>query len=102
MTWDVSAMPIAKKTVAIVFPADAGLLAQTPVERSRLADVAKAFFTAGANVVGAPYTDAIADETEARLANVDAVPSGTTRAKTDATAPPLTACCALPERKARW
>lgn len=66
-------MPIKKKRIAILFPADARELARTRVEQSRLAGTAEAFVSAGADVVSAPFADAIAGEIDARLADVDGV-----------------------------
>jgi hypothetical protein len=60
-----------KHRIAIVFPADANELAATRVENSRLAHIAHAFTSAGAQVVSAPYCDEIASEMEARLADVE-------------------------------
>ncbi len=62
-----------KHRIAIVFPADANALAATRVENSRLAHIAQAFTSAGAQVVSAPFCDEIASEIEARLAGVDFV-----------------------------
>lgn len=60
-----------KNRVAIVFPADARSMAETRVEQSRLAGIAHALASSGADVVSAPFADEIADEIEARLARID-------------------------------
>lgn len=57
--------------IAIVFPADAYTLAHTRVEDTRLAGIAQALASAGVQVVSAPFCDAIASDTQARLAGVD-------------------------------
>jgi hypothetical protein len=60
-----------KKRIAIVFPADAKELAATRVKNTRLAAIARALTRAGAEVISAPFCDAIANEMEARLSAVD-------------------------------
>ena len=66
-------MTHSKHRIAIVFPADANEPLATRVENSRLAHIAQAFTSAGAQVVSAPFCDEIAKEIEARLAGVDVV-----------------------------
>ncbi len=64
-------MTQAKYQIAIVFPADAQKLAATRVENTRLAGIAQALTSAGAEVISAPFCDEIASEIEARLIDVD-------------------------------
>jgi hypothetical protein len=59
--------------IAIVFAADPKELAATQVETTRLSKVAHALSSAGAQVISAPFCDAIANEIEARLSTVDLV-----------------------------
>jgi hypothetical protein len=66
-------MNTAKIRVAIVFPSDAKELQATRVENSRLKEVALSLVHAGAQVVSAPYCDAVAGEIEAHLADVNVV-----------------------------
>lgn len=62
-----------KHRIAIVFPADAKELAATRVDDTRLAGIAQALRSNGAEVVSAPFQEAIANEIEARLAEVSFV-----------------------------
>ena len=62
-----------KKQVAIVFPAEAEAAARTRVEQSRLAGIADALASVGLEVVSAPFTDDIVEETKQRLADVNGV-----------------------------
>jgi hypothetical protein len=65
-----------KKTahrIAIVFPVNPKELAATRIDDSRLAGIAMALRSAGAEVVNAPFCDANANEIEARLTTVDLV-----------------------------
>lgn len=62
-----------RRRLAILFPADAAQLHATKLEQSRFADVAAAFRAAGADVVGAPFADAIVDDVRAELLGVDSV-----------------------------
>jgi hypothetical protein len=66
-------MSAARPRIAIVFPANPDQMAATPLAGSRFAATADALTGAGADVIGAPYVDAIADEVRERLAAVDAV-----------------------------
>jgi hypothetical protein len=59
--------------IAIVFPADGQELAATRLENTRFAGVAQALASAGAQVISAPYCDAIAGEIEERLLKADLV-----------------------------
>ncbi len=59
--------------VAIVFPADTTALSATRLQDSRLNEVAQSLARAGAQVVSAPYCDAIAGEVEAHLTTVNVV-----------------------------
>lgn len=59
--------------LAILFPADAEQLLATKLEQSRFADIAAAFRTAGAEVVGAPFADKLVDVVRAQLMGFDAV-----------------------------
>jgi hypothetical protein len=65
-----------KKTahrIAIVFPANSKELAATRIEDTRFSGVAMALRNAGAEVVSAPFCEAIANDIEARLTTVDLV-----------------------------
>ncbi len=62
-----------KPRIAIVFPADAKEQIATLVEKTRLAGVAQALASAGAEVVSAPFCDEIASAIEDRLSSVDLV-----------------------------
>jgi hypothetical protein len=62
-----------KHQIAIVFPADVKQLAAMRVEDSRLAGIAQALHSAGAEVISAPFRDEIADQIEARLTEVSLV-----------------------------
>jgi hypothetical protein len=66
-------MTVEKRRVAIVFPAEAGKRPSTRVEDTRLAGVAEALASAGADVVSAPYADEIAEEHEERLSGVEGI-----------------------------
>ena len=57
--------------IAIVFPADTKELAATQVASTRLVGIARALTSAGAQVISAPFCDAIADQMQARLVDVD-------------------------------
>ena len=59
--------------LAILFPADAEQLLATKLEQSRFADIAAAFRTAGAEVVGAPFADKLVDVVRAQLLGFDGV-----------------------------
>jgi hypothetical protein len=59
--------------VAIVFPADSKLLLATRIEQSKLAETASALRSAGIDVAGAPYADAIAGDAREQLSGVDLV-----------------------------
>jgi hypothetical protein len=59
--------------VAIVFPADAKERLSTTIEQSRFAGVAKALFSTGIEVVGAPYADEFVEQVRAQLLGVDGI-----------------------------
>lgn len=59
--------------IAILFPADSGLLLATSLEQSRFAATAAALRAAGIEVVAAPYADEIATDVRERLSSIDGV-----------------------------
>ncbi len=64
-------MTQSNQRIAIVFPADANELAATQVANTRLAGIAQALTSAGAQVISAPFCDAIADQMQAQLVDID-------------------------------
>jgi hypothetical protein len=66
-------MTKSKHRIAIVFPADAKELTATRVDDTRLAGIAQTLRSTGVEVVSAPFHDEIANEIEARLAEVSLV-----------------------------
>ncbi len=62
-----------RRRVAILFPADAEHGLATPLAQTRHEATAEALRSAGLDVVGAPYADALVDDMGAHLAGVDGV-----------------------------